>query len=143
MRPIDIALGEYGTHSIKGFLNSDTVLRYFKEIGARWVTNDDTAWCAAFANWVLKQSGKPITGSLAARSFMQYGMATDKPSLGDIVVLWRISIDSAFGHVGFFVKEDKANIYILGGNQSDEVNITPFPKSRVLGYRKIPETNNA
>jgi len=143
MKPIEIALQEYGTHDIKGILNSDTVMRYFKEIGQKWVTNDDTAWCAAFVNWVLLKAKKQQTGSLSARSFMTYGTPTTTPNIGDIVILWRIYRDSAFGHVGFFIKEEKNNIYILGGNQNDEVNISIFPKARLLGYRQIPEISHA
>lgn len=143
MNIIETALKEYATHDIFGVTSNPRVLQYFKDIGQAWVNDDDTAWCAAFVNWVLKQNGKIGTGSLAARSFMRYGVETKQPQLGDIVVLWRISPQSAYGHVGFFVKEVGDQIYILGGNQSDSVNITAFSKSQLLGYRQIPQIKNA
>lgn len=137
MEQIKIALKEYGTHDILGSNNNSRVLQYFKDIGQAWVTNDDLAWCAAFVDWVLKTSGKPFTAALNARSYLTYGIATDKPELGDIVVLWRIEKNSSYGHVGFFIRELGGFIYILGGNQADQVNISAFPKDRLLGYRKV------
>lgn len=139
MTPLEIALKEYGTKEIAGILHNAEVVKYFKAIGHKWVNDDETAWCAAFANWCLLKAGKPHTGKLNARSFLEYGQATKKPVLGDLVVLWRIRRDSVFGHVGFYIRETKDSIYMLGGNQSDEVNIAAFPKTQLLGYRKIPE----
>ena len=133
-----IALREYAERDIVGIQNNARVLAYFKEIGHKWVTNDDTAWCATFVNWVLLKAGKPQTGLLNARSFLTYGVETKTPEIGDIVVLWRIAKDSPYGHVGFFVKETKKGIYILGGNQDDSVNIKLFAKTQVLQYRKLP-----
>lgn len=52
------------------------------------------------------------------------------------------------GHVGFIVGENASNLYILGGNQRNEVNISPIAKDRLiavrwpadapLGERKLP-----
>ncbi|QKP77125.1 hypothetical protein HT051_06445 [Methyloligella sp. GL2] len=40
------------------------------------------------------------------------------------------------GHVAFFVKDlGNGRIQILGGNQSDRVSLSTYPKSRLLGYR--------
>jgi hypothetical protein len=57
--------------------------------------------------------------------------------MGDIVILWRISPKSIYGHVGFYVCERKNTLYLLGGNQSNSVSIAPYPKTQVLGYRKF------
>jgi uncharacterized protein (TIGR02594 family) len=136
---LKIALGEYATHALIGPGNNPAVLKYFQEIGQKWVTDDETAWCAAFVNWCLLKAGKVGTNSLSAKSFLNYGTATKNPNIGDIVVLWRISKESPYGHVGFFIKETAALIYILGGNQSDEVNIRAFDKAQLLSYRQIPQ----
>lgn len=138
MNPIEIALKEYGTHDIAGAKSNPRVLQYFKDIGQKWVTDDDTAWCAAFVNWCLKQAGKPQTGELNARSFLTYGVPTNVPQLGDIVVLWRINRTGPYGHVGFFIAQTDTLIYILGGNQADSVNIMAFPKTQLLDYRRLP-----
>ena len=134
---LEIALNEYGTKEIPGELHSSEVLNYFKETGFAWVKDDETAWCAAFANWVLFKAGYPGTGSLMARSFLNVGEAVHAPQQGDIVVLWRVSRTSPYGHVGFYVAEDDTYIYALGGNQSDEVNISKYKKDRVLSYQRL------
>jgi uncharacterized protein (TIGR02594 family) len=140
---IKIGLQEYGQKDILGISNNPQILKYFKDIGQKLITNDDTPWCAAFTNWVLLKAGKIGTGSLSARSFLKYGISTKEPKLGDIVVLWRISPDNEYGHVGFFIKQTDNNIFILGGNQNDEVNISKFSKSQLLDFRKIPLANQS
>jgi len=139
MNILEVALREYGTYEWAGKDHNPRILQYFKEIGHKWVKDDETAWCAAFVNWCLLQASKPQTGKLNARSFLEYGQDTKKPVLGDVVVLWRGTRTSDLGHVGFYVNETKTYIYILGGNQSEQVNIGRFPKTQLLGYRKIPE----
>ena len=134
-KAFEIALKEYGTKGIMGVGESPQVLNYFAEIGHSWVKDDDTAWCAAFLNWCLKKAGATFTGSLLARSFLNFGTNTKTPTLGDIVVLWRVSPTSGFGHVGFFISETADTIFILAGNQDNQVNIKEFPKTKLLGYR--------
>ena len=137
MKPIEVALGEYGTKAIAGATHDPEVLRYFSEIGAGWVKDDETAWCAAFVQWCLKQARLKYSAALNARSFLTYGVATQTPKVGDIVVLWRINRDGPYGHVGFFVKETHDRVWILGGNQSNAVNITDYDKTYLLGYRAV------
>lgn len=137
MKPFEIALKEYGTKRIAGAFHNAEVIKYFKEIGQDWVRNDETAWCAAFLNWCLMKAGKPFSSSLMARNFLSYGVSTKKPEIGDIVVLWRVAKNSPYGHAGFYIKETKNSIFILGGNQSDEVNIKEYDKGMLLDYRKI------
>lgn len=97
------------------------------------------AWCAAFVNAVLATNGLPGTGSLSARSFLNYGSGTDTPEKGDIVVLSR-GKNQAVGHVGFFEGFDpKGNVRVTGGNQGDRVSTDSFARSRVLGFRRAPD----
>lgn len=134
---LEIALGQFGNSGIYGAKNEEEILKYYHEIGFEWVDNDDVSWCAGFLNWCLLKAGKPFFKSLHARDFLEYGTETKEPQMGDIVILWRIAKDSQWGHAGIFIRETKNTIYILGGNQSNSVNIQPFPKTQVLGYRKI------
>lgn len=137
MKPYEIALGEYGVTEIVGSKHNPRVLEYFKSTGNSWVKDDETAWCAAFVGFCLETSGRKSTGKLNARSYLLYGTNTLKPQLGDIVVFWRISKNSSYGHVAFYVKEVDGYIYVLGGNQSDGVCIQKYPKSQLLSYRKF------
>jgi uncharacterized protein (TIGR02594 family) len=97
-----------------------------------------TPWCAGYVGSVLNASGLKGTGSLAARSYLNYGTPTDKPSVGDVVVLSRGG-DPSKGHVGFYAGQDRAgNPLVLGGNQDNSVSIKAFPSNRVLGFRRPP-----
>ncbi|NQY06542.1 MAG: TIGR02594 family protein [Flavobacteriaceae bacterium] len=134
---IEIALSQYGVQEFAGCKHNPVVMKYFSESGHDWVPNDETPWCSAFANWVMKKAGKRTTNKLNARSWEKLGVETTVPEVGDIVFLWRKSIDSPYGYVGFFIKEEGDRIYVLGGNQSNSVCIKPYLKSRLLSYRKI------
>jgi uncharacterized protein (TIGR02594 family) len=97
---------------------------------------DSVPWCAAFVGGVLEECGIKSTRSAAARSYLKWGRGIPAPVEGCIVIFWRGSPSGWSGHVGFVVGQDQAgNLMVLGGNQGDEVNIRPFPISRVLGYR--------
>jgi uncharacterized protein (TIGR02594 family) len=97
-------------------------------------------WCAAFANAMLARAGYEGTGSLMARSFLNYGQKTWNPSQGDIVVFKR-GRSRRSGHVGFYMGEETIRgvqyILVLGGNQRRSVNVAYYPKRKVLGYRRI------
>lgn len=134
-----IALKEYGNKEVAGILHNAEILKYSKDIKLKWVKDDETAWCAIFVNWCLWKSKKPITGDAMARSFLKYGYKTTVPTFGDLAVFWRISPTSGFGHVGFFIRKINGLVYVLGGNQSDMVNISAFPESQILEYRGIPQ----
>lgn len=135
MNPIEIAFTQYGIREISGKRDNPEVLKYFNEIGFDGSKlKDETAWCAAFVNWCLLKSGISGTGKLNARSFLDIGNETKNPKLGDITVLWRESPNTWKGHVGFFIRETKDWIYMLGGNQNNQVNIRAYRKNRVLKY---------
>jgi uncharacterized protein (TIGR02594 family) len=122
-----------------GLKEGDSALRaLFSEAGVA-VDPKMTAWCAAFVNAVLATQGLPGTGSLAARSFLNYGSATNTPDKGDIVVLRR-GTNAGEGHVGFFSGFDpKGNVQVTGGNQGNAVSTASFPRKDVLAFRRAPD----
>ena len=93
---------------------------------------DETPWCSAFANWCVERAGHAGTDSAWARSWLTWGVATDTPREGCIVVLDR---GAGSGHVGFFVMGTATEIRLLGGNQSDLVGERSYPRQRLMGYR--------
>jgi uncharacterized protein (TIGR02594 family) len=109
---------------------------------------DETSWCAAFVNFCLLASGRPVTGSAQSGSFrndVNYP-AVDRPKIGDIVIFRRKGPegDKGFGHVGFFLSEDGAAVEVLGGNQGmslGRVSVAKFPFQGSsldwFGFRKI------
>ena len=135
---ISTALDEIGTKEIVGKKDNPEVLKYFNDIGFDGEKlKDETSWCSAFVNWVCKKNYLDYSGKLDARSWLKIGVETTTPEKGDVVVFWRKSRNDWRGHVGFFIKETKNWIYVLGGNQNNQVKISAYPKYRLLGYRKI------
>lgn len=138
IRILERALTQYGIVEIPGKeKNNPEILKYFKIIGKTWIKDDETAWCSAAMNWVCKMEGLDCSGELNARSWLKVGCETVDPKPGNIVVLWRESMNSWKGHVGVFIKHDRDRIWILGGNQSNSFQISTYAKFKLLGYRKI------
>lgn len=136
MKAWEIALLEYDTSEIAGMQDNPKILSYAKEIGAEWVSNDETPWCAIFMQWCFKKAGLPFSYNANAKYFLNYGAHTDTPELGDIAILWRNNPLASTGHVGFVIKENESTVWLLGGNQNNKVTILPFNKKQVLEYRK-------
>lgn len=131
---LELARAELGTKESPGSKNNPVVVQYYADSGNAGIRDDSVAWCAAFCGAMLKRAGLPNTGSLAARSYLNYGIALDDPKPGCIVVFTRGN-SSWEGHVGFYIGETANHIKVLGGNQSDSVSIASYPKSKLLGYR--------
>lgn len=74
------------------------VLKWFAESGHSWVKNAiTTPWCAAWTGAKLKAGGFGCTGSLMARSHLDFGAPVKgEPQIGDLCVTWR---DSVWAHV--------------------------------------------
>lgn len=125
-----------GQAEIKGPHHNPHILKWWKDIGAPF-KDDETPWCGAYVGGVLSEVGiKPVAGGASARAWLKMPVKLDKPAVGSVVVFWRGSKAGASGHVGFVVGQDqKGNLMVLGGNQADAINIKPFGKDRVLGYR--------
>jgi uncharacterized protein (TIGR02594 family) len=132
---IDKALAYIGLKEIPGQDDNPEIVKMFKDVGHEWVKDDETAWCAAFLGAVLERAGILSTRKLNARSYLFWGEQVHSPKMGDVVILWRVKPDSPYGHVGFFVCFRDQSIFLLGGNQNNQVSIQAYPLNRVLGYR--------
>jgi len=130
----EIALSQYGEKERRGGENN-VILKYFSEIGFPEIKEDEVPWCSAFVNWCVMKAGLPITKNLAARSWLGWGKKVMVPEIGDIAV-FRRGTTGWQGHVGFYVKNDGFYVWVLGGNQSDEVRISKYPGTELLGYRR-------
>lgn len=132
-----------GTKEIPGARDNKDIVRWWQLIGATWFDDDETPWCGGFVGGMLAETGYPVVGGglgASARKWLTYGHKLSSPKIGCIVVFWRGSPASSSGHVGFVIGKDKSGrLMVLGGNQSDAVNIKPFSTGQVLGYRWPPE----
>ena len=135
---LSYALKEYGTNERS---HPNRVLAYAAECGLSF-ESPAVPWCGSFVCYVVSRAGfsssVPKQSGLA-RNWLKPGEAVLLPEPGDIVVFWRGSRYGVYGHVGFFIRysPDYKSVYVLGGNQKDEVSIRQYPSKRLLGFRRI------
>lgn len=126
-----------GLSEIVGGKHERKILEFFAEAGHGWVKDDETAWCAAFAHAMLGRAGVEGTGSLAARSYLEWGRPAAKPRRGDVAVFKR-GRSAWQGHVAFYLGETASHVLVIGGNQGNAVSVARYPKTSLLGYRRPP-----
>lgn len=123
---------EMGQAEIPGSEDNPRIVQYHKETSLK-ASNDETAWCSSFANWVFKQVGIKGTNSAAALSWLKWGVAVDKPQYGDIVVF---DHGNGHGHVTFFDHWKDNLLGCKGGNQSNRVKLSYYGKGELAGFRR-------
>jgi uncharacterized protein (TIGR02594 family) len=143
----DLAQRFVGMKEIPGQKDSPLILAMLR-LDGEWPQNDEVAWCSAFVNfcaWLLRL---PRSKSLGARSWLRVGtpVLDHLAKVGwDVVVLARgdgkqpgPEVISAPGHVGLFAGwETSDRVLMLGGNQGDTVCVASFPRTRILGIRRL------
>lgn len=136
--PYSIAEKFIGLQEVPG-KDSSSVIMSMLTLDAGWPEGDDVPWCSAFVNYICWLAGVSRSKKLNARSWLDTGRVVPLVEARqgfDVVVLSR-GQNPAQGHVGFYHSHGGDTIHLLGGNQNDEVNITPYPKERVLGVRRM------
>jgi uncharacterized protein (TIGR02594 family) len=143
---IKTARGFIGTQEVSGSGDNPLILQWPGIIAAKFpnvsglnsycslYTNDDIAWCGLFTGVCFSINGiMPVFGDgdlqrfLWAQAWKSFGVRLDAPRLGCVAILAR--------HVGFYVGEEGGSYLILGGNQSDGVNIKRFAKDAIEEFR--------
>lgn len=127
-----------GVAEVAGRRHNQTIVGFWKSAKLGWIEDDETPWCAGFANAMLEDSGIVGTHAATAKSFLKWGQRLEHPQLGCIVVFHRPP-NPGSGHVAFFLgfvdRGGVRYVKVLGGNQGDKVSIALFPASRIAGYR--------
>ncbi len=137
MNMLETALAEYGVEEIPGKESNPVIVQYSHDIGYGRVIDEKMAWCSVFMNWCAMKAGLERSGKLNARSWLSVGDTITSPITGDLVIFWRSSPTSWKGHVGIYIATLGNDVFTLGGNQSNKVQISPYDKERVLGYRRL------
>ncbi|MFV0296829.1 MAG: TIGR02594 family protein [Hyphomicrobiaceae bacterium] len=128
------AWAELGQHEIQGPHSNPRISDYIRLVHHQADADDSTPWCAAYVGACLERAGIASSGSLLARSYLDWGTSAGNNAFGAIAVLSR-GADPSQGHVGFLVGETADAVYLLGGNQSDAVGVARFDRARLLGLR--------
>jgi len=129
---LDEARKYIGLEEIAGSQHNPEILQMWKDIKRGGIQDTETPWCAAFTGAMLERVGVRSSRFESALSYLNWGITLERPTPGCIVVFSRVG----GGHVGFVTgKTANGNLLVLGGNQSDAVNIRVFGLDRVSGYR--------
>lgn len=122
-----------GTKETPGSKDNRKIIDWALEEGgdiAKEYTHDSIPWCALFVNHCLTKASIKGTETLWALHFAGEwpSVRLAGPAVGAIAPMLR----DGGGHVGIVVGKDQhGNIMLLGGNQSDAVNIKPFSTARL------------
>jgi uncharacterized protein (TIGR02594 family) len=130
-------------YGIKEFIgkdaNSPTIMKWKQNVIPHSTYDEQYSWCAIFIHNMLNEVGLltlPLSEAAGARNYLKLGIETTEPKLGDLVVFKRGT--GWQGHVALFIrKSPDGKIWVLGGNQSDAVNISAYSEKSLLGYRRI------
>lgn len=131
-----------GTNEYPGSKNNPKIIAWADEVAEvspklNWIDDfydaDSIPWCGLLVGIVMKRAGYGAglpKNPLGAKEWLNFGEKTT-PRFGAIMVFSR----TGGGHVGFYMSEDKDYYHILGGNQSDSVNVSKISKDRFVGAR--------
>lgn len=143
----DLAERFIGMEEIPGSHSNPQVLAMLR-LDAKWPEGDEVPWCSAFVNYIAWLLRLPRSKSLRARSWLEVGrplLTVPTPGF-DIVILKRGGGDqpgpevlNAPGHVGFFAGYSDSGVHVLGGNQSNQVSVVTYSRTRELGLRRLRE----
>ncbi len=136
-----------GLKEVGGTVSEPQILAMLR-LDQRWPEGDEVPWCSAFVNYVCWLLRLPRSKNLRARSWLCLGwpVPIGCADVGfDVVVLTRgggfeqpgPDVIDAPGHVGFYGGLDGDTVAVLGGNQSNAVNLSRYPVNRILGIRRI------
>jgi peptidoglycan hydrolase-like protein with peptidoglycan-binding domain len=115
---------------------------------------EGNSWCAAFVSWCFLQAAggnkanMPFSYSAGARNvFNQFKTkgwiidnSLDIPKPGDIVVWWRVSLPSGYGHIGIVHHFADGFVYTIEGNKASSVAGFSYVKTsmdKFLGFGRV------
>lgn len=130
---MDRAWSHIGLRETKGKAATPAIVEMYAKTGHAQIVSDEVPWCAAFVGACLADAGLPNTGSLMARSYLNYGTEIDEPRVGAIAVFKRGAPPA--GHVAFVTGWSSGSIRVIGGNQGNAVSEATFSTSELLGLR--------
>jgi len=148
--PYELAERFIGTKEVSGHVDNPQVMAWLTA-DSTWPQNDEVPWCSGFVNWVCKIFRVTRSKSLRARSWLGVGtpVTLECAKQGwDVCIFKRGGTNQpgpevldAPGHVAFFSAHNPSEeynwVYVLGGNQRDEVSVSRYPVSQLLGIRRL------
>lgn len=140
---LEVAEKDLGIKEIPGKEHHPRIVEFHRHTTLK-ATTDEVAWCSSAVNCWMDEAGYKGTGSAAAKSWLDWGVALETPRLGCICIIRQKQKgpDEATGstsgyHVGLWKKEEGGRVYLHGGNQGNMVKVSGFGLGSydILGYR--------
>jgi uncharacterized protein (TIGR02594 family) len=132
---IAVALGEIGVVEDLRKGKSTPRVEQYHAITRAGPAVDDVSWCASFVSWCLEMGGVSSTKSKTAASYTAWGVACEL-KFGAVVFFGTQDKDAGHtGHVGFCVGVSGEDVFLLGGNQNQRVEIGVRKKANVTAIR--------
>ncbi|WP_413061942.1 TIGR02594 family protein [Sphingomonas carotinifaciens] len=139
------ARARIGVRETPGTGNSPIIMGWAKRLGMKVLgiayNADSVPWCGVFVAEALTAGGIDLAAeglhrmriAVRAKAWADWGSALrpDRVAPGAVLVFDR----AGGGHVGFYVGEDDRHYHVLGGNQSDAVNVMRLAKDRCVAIR--------
>lgn len=122
-----------GLKEVAGPKHNTKIQAWLAKLSAWW-KDDETPWCGTFVAHCLREAGLPVPQHwYRALAWKDYGSNLRPTHVceGAILVFAR----EGGGHVGFYVGEDRFYYRVLGGNQSNAVNVMRIAKNRCVAIR--------
>ncbi|MBC8438511.1 MAG: TIGR02594 family protein [Deltaproteobacteria bacterium] len=141
----DIAERFQGVKEVNGALDNPVIMSMLT-LDNSWPQHDEIPWCSAFVNYICWLLRLPRSKSLMARSWIRIGSyieLKDAEKGLDVVVLKRElnshgpEVLNAQGHVGFYAGHNSREVFVLGGNQGDAVNVAGYDIKKILAVRRL------
>jgi uncharacterized protein (TIGR02594 family) len=137
------ALQFYGVKEVTGTKSHPVILGWIRN-WLPWARDDsETAWCAIFVASCARAAFYLVPPKpWAAITWESIGESVahlEHARQGDVVVVTRGPRSSWRRHVGILVRDDRAGgrVWLLGGNQSNAVNIEPFDIDNITAIRRL------
>lgn len=129
-----------GLKEIPGPKHNPTILKWANVLGKKLgiqVTDDETPWCGTFVAHCMNTVGiAPPSIAVRAKSWATWGQELNYAIYGCVLVFER----PGGGHIGLYVGEDEFTYHVLGGNQSNSVNVTRIERARCVAMRWPPNS---
>ena len=121
-----------------------------------FASQDYNAWCAAFLTQVLKDSGvdtekmftekgKDVFGQIRSEAYLDIGDPVDFADVkaGDIMIKEHGETAKNFGHVGIVAYVDGDEVWFIGGNTGNKVELSSYDSSKhPMHFRRVSSVSD-
>lgn len=132
------------THEIGGAKNNAFIVWLHKTFTWLGTQPDEIPWCKSSFNGACEVAGFKVGDGALAIDGLKDGVAVtlENAQKGDFIILEHRNSSGALTgghHIGFYESQDEKYVYLLGGNQNNQIKISGFKKWEIMknGVRRL------